>query len=181
MPPPPHEAEHPVYVRKGAIACKEPTGRSVLLAGDVQRISHGQSMRRREWNPSKGHRVHVFDLYFRSSGLGLAPTHERYHFTAAQRRNRLRVLASGKAQPEALRISPGTLVRSGTLDPGRHVAHELKKDQGAWVHVIQGECTLGRLLLRSGDGVGVRAEPSVSITAREVTELMLIEVSYMVD
>ena len=66
---------------------------------------------------------------------------------------------------------------SALLDPGQHVVHELAPVRGAWLHVVQGEITLGDLVLTAGDGAGVTTERAVSLTARERSEILLFDVA----
>jgi hypothetical protein len=61
------------------------------------------------------------------------------------------------------------------LDAGQHVIHELSQGRRAWLHLVQGEVTLGDTVLTTGDGAGVAAEPAVSLTAREETEILLVD------
>ncbi len=65
------------------------------------------------------------------------------------------------------------MVYSVVLDVGQHVVHELAERRSAWLHVVHGEVTLGDLVLTTGDGAGIVAERSVSLTARRDTELLL--------
>jgi len=64
---------------------------------------------------------------------------------------------------------------SALLGPGQHVVHELSPGRTAWLHLVQGEVMLGDVVLTTGDGVGVTAERAVSLTAREETELLLLD------
>jgi hypothetical protein len=41
---------------------------------------------------------------------------------------------------------------------------------------VEGEITLGDVILFSGDGAGLTAERAVSLTAREETEILLVDV-----
>ena len=61
------------------------------------------------------------------------------------------------------------------LDPGQHVVHELAQGRSAWLHLVQGEAALGDIVLTTGDGVGLTAERAVSLTAREETEILLLD------
>jgi hypothetical protein len=45
------------------------------------------------------------------------------------------------------------------------------------LHIVQGEVTFGDLVLTTGDGAGVTAERSVSLTAREDSEILLVDVA----
>ena len=64
---------------------------------------------------------------------------------------------------------------SAMLDPGQHVVHELSQGRSAWLHLVQGEVTLGDVVLTIGDGAGVTSERAVSFTAREETEILLLD------
>ena len=64
---------------------------------------------------------------------------------------------------------------SAMLDPGQHVVHELSQGRRAWLHLVQGEVTIGDLVLTTGDGAGITAERAVSFTAREETEILLLD------
>ena len=61
------------------------------------------------------------------------------------------------------------------LSPGKHVVHELHEGRSAWLHLVAGEITLGDVVLSSGDGAGLTAEHAVSLTAREETEILLLD------
>ena len=96
--------------------------------------------------------------------------------SAAQRRGGLCVVASSDARRGSLRIHQDALVFSALLDPGQHVVHELSQGRSAWLHLVQGEVALGDLILTTGDGAGVSAAPAVSFTAREPTEVLMLDV-----
>ena len=64
---------------------------------------------------------------------------------------------------------------SALLDPGQHVVHELLPGRSAWLHLVQGEVTLGDVVLTTGDSAGVTAERAVSLTAQEETEILLLD------
>jgi redox-sensitive bicupin YhaK (pirin superfamily) len=61
------------------------------------------------------------------------------------------------------------------LDPGHHIVHELNPGRSVWVHVICGEAALDDLILTQGDGAGVTVERSVSLTALDSTEVLLVD------
>jgi redox-sensitive bicupin YhaK (pirin superfamily) len=46
----------------------------------------------------------------------------------------------------------------------------------AWLHVISGEANSQDIILSRGDGVGVTTERSLSLTAQDHTEILLVDV-----
>jgi redox-sensitive bicupin YhaK (pirin superfamily) len=174
---PHHDAEIVTYVREGALAHEDSTGRSgVTQAGEFQCMTAGRGIRHSERNASQTDWAHVFRIWLRPSEAGREPGYERKRFSAAQRRGGLCVVASPDGRRGSLRIHQSALIYSAILQPGQHVVHELSPGRSAWVHVVQGEVTLGDDILGTGDGAGVTAERAVSLTAREETEILLFDV-----
>ena len=172
-----HDAEVVTYVREGALAYEDSMGRSgVIHAGEFQRMTAGRGIRHSETNASRTDWAHVFRIRLRSSAAGLEPDHEQRRFSAAERRGALCVIASPDARRGSLRIHQDVLMYSAMLHRGQHVVHELSQSRSAWLHLVQGEVTLGEVVLTTGDGAGVVAERAVSLTARQETEILLIDV-----
>lgn len=168
------DAETIVYVRAGGLTCTGSRGWSgVVFAGEFFRAAAG--VRHTEANPSRADSAHIFRFGFRSPGAGLEAGHERKHFSAAERRGRLRIVASLDARGGSLRVGHDVLVYSALLDPGQHVAYELPPGRIGWLHLVQGEASLGGIALSTGDGAGVRAQRGVSLTASVETELLLFD------
>lgn len=175
-PHPGEEAETVTYVYQGALAQEGSTGSSgVVHAGEFQRMINGRGNHHKETNASRTDWAHIFRISLRPSEVGLGCAHEQKRFAAAQRHNLLCVVASPDGRKGSLRILQDALIYASVLDPGHHLIHELLPARSAWLHVIYGEATLQGIILTQGDGVGVTIEPSVSLTAQENTEILLVD------
>jgi redox-sensitive bicupin YhaK (pirin superfamily) len=174
--PPPRDAEIVTYVREGALAHEDSMGCSgVIQAGEFQRRTSGRGLRHSATNASRTDGAHVFEIQFHPSEAGLEPGYEQKRFSAAQRRDALCVVASSDARRGSLQIRQDALVFSAILDPGQHVIHEIQPGRSAWLHIVQGEAAFDGVVLTTGDGVGITAEPVVSLTAKEQTEILLVD------
>jgi len=170
------ESEIVTYIYKGALAQEDSTGHSgVVHAGEFQHMTVGLGIRRKETNASRSDGTHLFRISLHPSEVGLDYAHEQKRFAAAQRRNTLCVAASPDGRKKSLHTLQDALVYSSILDPGHHIVHELMPGRSAWLHVIYGEMTLDDSILTQGDGAGVTIEPSVSLTAQESTEILLVD------
>jgi redox-sensitive bicupin YhaK (pirin superfamily) len=173
-----HDTEILTYVREGALAYENSMGGSgVVQAGEFQRVTAGRGLRRSQTNASRTDWAHFFQIWLHPSEVDLDPGHEQKRFTAAQRRGGLCVVASPDARRGSLRIHQDALIYSALLDPGQHVVRELSQGRSAWLHVVQGEVTMGDIVLCTGDGAGVTAERAVSLTAREESEILLVDLA----
>jgi len=170
------DAEIVTYVREGALAYEESMGCSgVIHAGEFQRMTAGRGARHSHTNLSRADWAHVFQIGLCPSETGLEPSHEQRRFSVAERRGVLCVVASPDARRGSLRIHQDALMYSAILDQGQHVVHELPQGRSAWLHLVQGEGTLGDAVLATGDGAGIRTERAVSFTAGKHTEILLLD------
>ena len=163
-------------MREGALAYDDSSGRSgVIQAGEFQRTTAGRGSHHSETNASRTDWAQVFQICLRPAQAGLVPGLEQKRFSAAERRGGLCLVASSDARRGSLRIHQDALLYSAMLGPGKHVVHELREGRSAWLHLVEGEVTLGDVVLSSGDGAGLTAERAVSLTAREETEILLVD------
>ncbi len=165
------------YVREGELSWSAPAGRSGLLrATEFQRRPGATPAEHHEVNASRAEWAQLFRI-----GLQVAPGHvddqEQRRFSVAERRGGLCVVASPDGRSASLRLGPDALVFSAILNPGQHVVHALGSARAAWLHVVQGAITFGEAVLETGDGAGAWAERAVSFTARQPTEVLLIDLA----
>ena len=173
----PHrDAEVITYVREGTLRYEDSSGRSgVIQAGEFERMTTGSGIRHSKTNASRTDEAHVFQIWLCPVETGRETRHEQKRFSTAQRRGGLCVVVSPDSRGGSLRIHQDAVVYSALLDPGQHVVHELAHGRSAWLHLVLGELTLGDVVLTTGDGAGVRAERALSITARDHTEILLLD------
>lgn len=171
-----HDAEIVSYVRVGTLAYEDTLGRSgVLYAGEFQRRNVRRGMGYSERNASQTDPAQVFQIWLHAATAGLEPRQARRRFSMADRRGQMCVVASGDARRGSLLIRQDAVVISAILAPGQHVVHELTPGRSSWLHIVQGEVSLDDIVLTTGDGVGMSSERSVSFTAREQTEIVLVD------
>ncbi|MBK8482193.1 MAG: pirin family protein [Proteobacteria bacterium] len=175
-PPVAHESELVTYVREGVLAYEDSLGRSgVIRAGEFQRLTAGRGLRHSQANASRSDSAQVLQLWLRPGSAGRACGQEQKRFSAAERRGELCIVASPDARRGSLRLEQDAVLCSSLLNPGQHLAHALAPGRSAWLHVVVGEVTLGNAVLSTGDGAGLTAERAVSLTAREASEILLLD------
>ena len=172
------EFELITYVHKGALALEGPMWHSgVITAGEFQCMVIGRISSQRATNTSRTDPAHFFRIYLRlpSSRPGGDRDEAPTRFTAAQRRNVLCAVASPDARNASLRIASDAFIYSSILDPGHHIVHELLEGRIAWLHIVYGKVHANDIEFTTGDGMGIADEPSLSITVREKSELLLVD------
>jgi quercetin 2,3-dioxygenase len=147
------------YVLSGALAHRDSTGgEGVLRPGEVQRMSAGTGVTHSEFNGSKEDPVHFLQIWIVPDRAGHRPLYEQKRFPDADRRGRLRVLASPDAADGSLAIHQDARVYGTILAGEERVRHPLAPGRHAWVQVVRGELDLNGQPLRAGDGAAVSDE-----------------------
>jgi hypothetical protein len=171
-------AELLTYVVEGALRWEDERGSSgVLRAGEVLRSLRGAEHRLREANASQGDWVSFFQIAFGPPRQWMTATHTHRHFPFSSRRGAWRVVASSDGRDGSLPLDEDAVVASVLVEPGQHVVYPLGEQRAAWLHVISGRIHVGDVELSSGDAVSMTDAFALSVTAKERSELLLIEVS----
>jgi redox-sensitive bicupin YhaK (pirin superfamily) len=171
------DAELVTFVTQGALECEDSMGcASVIRAGELQHVSASRCVHRAVRNASQTDWAHVFRIWLRPTGGSREPGCGQRLFTAADRRNRLLVVASPDAREGALRVRQDVQIHSALMDPGYHLVHEMLPGRGAWIHVLEGSVKVGDVVLTAGDGAGVTGARAVALTAREPSSILLVDV-----
>src|SRR6201993_936106 len=102
------------YVLDGELAHKDSMGNgSTIRPGDVQRMSAGSGVRHSEFNPSSTQPVHFLQIWIRPRENGIEPSYEEKSFSAAEKRGRLRLIASPDRAEGSVLINQDARVYAG--------------------------------------------------------------------
>src|SRR3982074_439918 len=83
------------YVLEGELEHQDSMGNgSIIRPGELQRMSAGTGVRHRERNPSPVNPLHFLQIWILPDRDGLPPEYEQTAFPEAERRGRLREIAS---------------------------------------------------------------------------------------
>jgi redox-sensitive bicupin YhaK (pirin superfamily) len=155
------------YVLEGGLAHKDSldvggTG-SVIKPGDVQRMSAGTGVTHSEFNASASELVHFLQIWLLPATRGIAPGYEQRAFTDAEKRGRLRVVASPDARDESVTIHTDAVVYAGLFARGERAELKLAAGRHAWVHVARGKVRVNGRDMSDGDGASLSDEPVVVV------------------
>ena len=166
------------YILSGALEHRDSMGNgSVIRPGDVQRMSAGSGVSHSEFNPSEVEPVHLLQIWILPRSHGLPPSYEEKHFSDAERRGRLRLIASSDGRDGSVTIHQETQVYATVLDAGQTAVHALDGNRYAWVQVARGTIRLLEVELKQGDGAAVSRESELVITAHDQAEVLLFDLA----
>jgi quercetin 2,3-dioxygenase len=167
------------YVLDGALEHKDSLGTgSVILPGDVQRMSAGTGIRHSEFNASQSEPVHFLQIWILPQQDGIAPGYEQKNFTDAEKLGQLRLVGSQNGRDGSITIHQDVDFYAAILQNGETVSYDFAPGRVAWLQVARGEMKLNNYNLQAGDGVAIDQEAKISITALAPnTEVLLFDMS----
>jgi redox-sensitive bicupin YhaK (pirin superfamily) len=152
------------YVLEGALEHKDSLGTgSVILPGDVQRMSAGSGIRHSEFNASEREPVHFLLIWIIPEKRGIEPSYEQKTFSEAEKRGRLRLVGSRDGREGSVTIHQDVDLYAALLDEGAGVSHTVAKGRGAWVQVARGSVAVNGEELRAGDGLAIGQSGVLSV------------------
>jgi len=164
------------YVLEGELAHKDSIGTgSVIRPGDVQRMSAGRGVTHSEFNNSHRNGVHFLQIWIIPDVLGSAPSYEQKHFEDAEKRGRLRLIASPDGAEGSLRIQQEARLYAGLFDGAEHASLELDSGRLAYAHLARGAMTVNGTPLNAGDGLKLTDTASLTCSAGRGAEVLLFD------
>lgn len=175
--PHPHrDMEIITYVRRGAITHQDDMGNEGRTpAGDVQVMTAGTGVVHAEYN-READITQIFQIWIQPSQSGLKPAWDQRAFPAGDRAGQLVALASGRAEhPDALPIHQDAALLGATLKAGQSVTHTLGAGRQAYLVPATGRLTVNGKPIAARDGLAIRDEDTIEITAEDDSELLLAD------
>jgi redox-sensitive bicupin YhaK (pirin superfamily) len=162
------------YILSGELAHKDSMGTgSVILPGDVQKMSAGSGVKHSEFNHSKKESVHLLQIWIMPDKEGIKPSYEQKNFSREEKLNRLRLVGSPDAREGSVSIQQDAELYVSILEKGKSLTHELSKSRFAWIQVARGEIEIGGKTLSQGDAAAISDETHITISGREESEFLL--------
>ena len=142
------------YVLEGALGHKDSMGNgSTIRPGDVQRMSAGTGVMHSEYNHEPQGVTHFLQIWIEPSGKGIEPSYEQKHYHDAQKRGRLRVIASPDGRDGSVTIHQDALLFAGLFDGDEHARYRLAAGRKGYVHVARGSADVNAQRLSAGDAL----------------------------
>jgi redox-sensitive bicupin YhaK (pirin superfamily) len=142
------------YVLEGALAHKDSMGTgSTIVPGDVQRMSAGNGVRHSEYNHDQSGVTHFLQIWIEPAVRGIPPSYEQKHFGEAEKRGRLRLIASPDGAEGSVKIHQDARVYAGLFADVARAIQPLAKGRLGYVHVARGRISANGERLEAGDAL----------------------------
>ena len=166
------------YVLEGALQHKDNMGNgSVIKPGDVQRMSAGAGVTHSEFNASPTEAVHFLQIWIQPKFTGIKPSYEEKIFSDAEKRGKLRLIASFDAREGSAKIHQDASIYASIIDNNQIVTHSLAAGRSAYVHIVRGSAGVNGQALQQGDGAKIHNENLLTFSAQDSAEFLLFDMA----
>ena len=164
------------YVLEGELAHKDSMGNgSVIRPGDVQRMSAGTGVRHSEYNHAAHDTTHFLQIWIMPNQTGIEPGYEEKRFDAADKRGRLRLVASSDGAEGSVLVHQDVRLYAGLFDGDESATLALQPGRRAYVYVARGRIALNGQVLETGDAAKLESVDALALTQGEGAEVLVFD------
>ena len=166
------------YVLEGALEHKDSMGNgSVIVPGEVQRMSAGTGITHSEFNHSRSELVHFLQIWILPDKDRVNPGYEQKFYPDEEKRGTWRLIASADGRDNSVTIHQDVNLYAALLDPGEEIIHVIPQNRHAWLQVVRGLVVVNGQKLVHGDGLAVSNEERLTVSAAIPAEVLLFDLS----
>ena len=170
------DVEIVTYVLDGALAHRDSMGNgSTISHGDVQRMSAGTGVKHSEFNASQHEQVHLLQIWILPQRAGDQPGYEEKRFDDADKRGRLRIVASPDGRDGSVTIHSDASIYAALIDGAEQAAFPLPAGRRVYVHVARGALTVNGEALAAGDAAMIVDAGTVTLGQGRDAEVLLFD------
>jgi redox-sensitive bicupin YhaK (pirin superfamily) len=166
------------YVLEGELAHQDSMGNgSVIRPGDVQRMSAGTGVRHSEYNHARDATTHFLQIWIVPDKQGIAPGYEEKNFPAAEKRGRMRLVASPDGADGSVHIHQDARMYVALVNGNEAIEQTLDPARRAYVHVARGEVEVNGEKLNAGDAAMLTRESSLALRNGKEAEVLTFDLA----
>lgn len=164
------------YVLEGVLEHKDSMGNgSVIVPGEVQRMSAGTGITHSEFNHSRSELVHFLQIWILPDTDEVKPSYEQKFYPDEEKRGKLRLIASADGRDNSVTIHQDVNLYAALLDSGEEIVHEIAQNRHAWLQVARGHVVVNGQKMVRGDGLAVSNEERLTVAGDGPAEVLLFD------
>ena len=164
------------YVLSGELAHKDSIGNVVTIPpGEVQRMSAGTGVMQSEFNHAQGQTTHFLQIWIVPDRRGVAPGYEQRAFAEAEKRGRLRLVASPDGAQGSVIIHADARLYAGLFDADERADLALQPERRYYVHLVRGSVQANGQPLAAGDAALLVQESHLVLDQGDAAEVLVFD------
>ncbi len=166
------------YVVSGNLAHKDSMGNvKGIPPGDVQRMSAGTGVEHSEFNHAEGQTTHLLQIWIEPNVRGIAPGYEQKTFSDAEKRGKLRLVASNGGTEGSVAIHADAKIYAALLDGQETAQLPLNPARKAYVQLVRGAIDVNGQPMAQGDAALVQSESNLELSNGKDAEVLVFDLA----
>ena len=132
--------------------------RSVIKAGEIQKMSAGSGITHSEMNPSLSKPVHFLQIWIEPNIDDVKPEYMQAAPSPQELKSRLVRIASPKSTDSPITLHQNAEIYQTLLEQDKTVSFDITPAHKVWIHIATGAVSLDGHPLIAADGVAVAGE-----------------------
>lgn len=164
---------------EGDLEHKDSMGNTaVIKKGDIQVMSAGTGIQHSEYNRNADKLTKFLQIWVFPNKRNVTPRYDQITLNEAERHNKLQQILSPNPEDEGVWIHQDAWFHLGKFDKGVTTEYKLKKEgNGIYAFVLEGDFTIGNIVLNRRDGLGIWDTDSITLKAdSQDAEILLMEI-----
>ena len=150
---------------------------AVIKKGDIQAMSAGTGIFHSEFNKNSDKPVKFLQIWIFPNKKNSKPRYSQVTLQEEDRHNTLQQILSPDPAGKGVWIQQDAWFYLGKLDRGFSTSYVLnQKGNGVYAFLLSGEMTVAGQRLQTRDGLEIREEDRIQLTAETDAEILLMEV-----
>lgn len=164
------------YVLSGELAHQDSMGNvKGIPPGDVQRMSAGSGVRHSEFNHAPNAYTHFLQIWIEPNVRGIPPSYEQTRFAEADKRGRLRLVASPDGAEGSVTIHADARMYAGLFNGAESATLTLNAGRKTYVHLVRGGLSLNGQRLATGDALAMDRETTLTLSDGDQAEVLVFD------
>ena len=166
------------YVLQGNLGHKDSMGNvKGIPPGDVQRMSAGTGVQHSEFNHADSQTTHFLQIWIEPNVRGIAPGYEQKTFSAAEKRGKLRLVASNDGADGSVKVHADAKIYAGLLDGNEGVTLALNPARKTYVQLVSGGLEVNGQTLAQGDAALLQQETQLLMARGQSAEVLVFDLA----
>ncbi|MEJ8856639.1 pirin family protein [Variovorax robiniae] len=166
------------YVLSGELAHKDSMGNvKSIPPGDVQRMSAGRGVQHSEFNHKKDETTHFLQIWIEPNVRGITPDYEQKNFDVAEKRGKLRLIASPDGAEGSVKVHADAKLFAGLIDGAEQATLALDPKRKNYVHLVRGELEVNGQKLGTGDAAMLEGESTLTLSGGKDAEVLVFDLN----
>lgn len=155
--------------------------RGTIVPNEIQVMSAGTGVKHSEYNASKVDPVEFLQIWIFPHTRDVTPRYDQIRVDPADRKNKLQQIVSPHPEDEGTWIHQNAWFHLTDLEPNKAVTYRLKNNKnGVYIFLLEGQIEVLDEILDRRDAIATIDNEEISITARQESSLLLIEVPMVI-